>query len=48
MGITEKPELFPLERLGEQFGFEPPRDAGYNTVEACDRNWSMPKAETLL
>ena len=35
MGITEKPELFPLDRLGEQFGFEPPREAGYNTVEAC-------------
>jgi molybdopterin-dependent oxidoreductase alpha subunit len=36
MGITEKPELFPMDRLGEQFGFEPPREAGYNTVEACE------------
>ncbi|MBP0493678.1 FdhF/YdeP family oxidoreductase [Pararoseomonas indoligenes] len=36
MGVTEKPELFPLDRLGEQFGFEPPREAGYNTVEACE------------
>ena len=36
MGITEKPELFPLDRLGEQFNFEPPREAGYNTVEACE------------
>ncbi|MBE7243484.1 MAG: FdhF/YdeP family oxidoreductase [Actinomycetospora chiangmaiensis] len=36
MGITEKPELFPLDRLKEQFGFEPPREAGYNTVEACE------------
>jgi molybdopterin-dependent oxidoreductase alpha subunit len=36
MGITEKPELFPLDRLGEQFGFEPPREAGFNTVEACE------------
>ena len=36
VGITEKPELFPLDRLGEQFGFEPPREAGYNTVEACE------------
>ena len=36
MGITEKPELFPLDRLGKQFGFEPPREAGYNTVEACE------------
>ena len=36
MGVTEKPELFPLDRLGEQFGFEPPREAGYNTVETCE------------
>jgi molybdopterin-dependent oxidoreductase alpha subunit len=36
MGVTEKPELFALDRLGEQFGFEPPREAGYNTVEACE------------
>ncbi|URD36350.1 FdhF/YdeP family oxidoreductase [Methylobacterium tardum] len=36
MGITEKPELFDLDRLGQQFNFEPPREAGYNTVEACE------------
>jgi len=36
MGITEKPELFDLDRLGQQFHFEPPREAGYNTVEACE------------
>ncbi|MCJ2019325.1 FdhF/YdeP family oxidoreductase [Methylobacterium sp. E-065] len=36
MGITEKPELFDLDRLGQQFQFEPPREAGYNTVEACE------------
>jgi molybdopterin-dependent oxidoreductase alpha subunit len=36
MGVTEKPELFPLDQLGKQFGFEPPREAGYNTVEACE------------
>ena len=36
VGITEKPELFPLTRLGEQFDFEPPREPGYNTVEACE------------
>jgi molybdopterin-dependent oxidoreductase alpha subunit len=36
VGITEKPELSPLDRLGEQFGFEPPREAGFNTVEACE------------
>ena len=36
VGITEKPDLVPLDRLGEQFGFEPPRHRGYNTVEACE------------
>ena len=36
VGITEKPELVPLDRLGEQFDFEPPRHPGYNTVEACE------------
>ncbi len=36
VGITEKPELFPLDRLGAQFGFEPPRETGYNTIEACE------------
>jgi molybdopterin-dependent oxidoreductase alpha subunit len=36
VGITEKPELAPLDRLATQFGFEPPRDKGRNTVEACE------------
>ena len=36
VGITEKPELFDLDRLGQQFAFAPPREAGYNTVEACE------------
>ena len=36
MGVTEKPELFPLDRLGEQFGFVAPKEPGYNTVEACE------------
>ena len=36
VGITEKPELVPLDQLAEQFGFEPPRDKGMNTVEACE------------
>ncbi len=36
MGVTEKPELFPLDRLGEQFGFTAPKEPGYNTVEACE------------
>jgi molybdopterin-dependent oxidoreductase alpha subunit len=36
VGITEKPELVPLDKLKEQYGFEPPRKAGMNTVEACE------------
>jgi molybdopterin-dependent oxidoreductase alpha subunit len=35
VGITEKPELAPLDKLKAQFGFEPPRHKGLNTVEAC-------------
>ena len=36
VGISEKPELVPLEKYAEQFGFEPPRDTGLNTIEACE------------
>ncbi|WP_158743138.1 FdhF/YdeP family oxidoreductase [Acidisphaera sp. L21] len=36
VGITEKPELIPMDKLAQQYRFEPPRDAGYNTVEACE------------
>ena len=36
VGISEKPELVPLDKLAAQFGFEPPRDKGMNTVEACE------------
>ena len=36
VGISEKPELVPLDRLAEQFGFNPPREKGLNTVEACE------------
>ncbi len=36
VGISEKPELVPLDRLAAQYGFEPPRDKGLNTVEACE------------
>jgi molybdopterin-dependent oxidoreductase alpha subunit len=36
VGISEKPELVPLDKLAELFGFEPPRDKGMNTVEACE------------
>ena len=36
VGITEKPELAPLDKLQEQYGFEPPRDEGLTTVDACE------------
>ncbi|MET0332543.1 MAG: FdhF/YdeP family oxidoreductase [Dyella sp.] len=35
VGISEKPELVPLDRLAEQFDFTPPRDKGLTTVDAC-------------
>ena len=34
MGIYEKPPKALLDRLGQVFGFEPPRENGYGTVEA--------------
>ena len=36
VGIAEKPELVPLDRLAELFDFKPPREKGMNTVEACE------------
>ena len=36
VGITEKPELAPLDKLKSMFDFEPPREKGLNTVEACE------------
>ncbi|MBC9176654.1 FdhF/YdeP family oxidoreductase [Pseudoroseomonas ludipueritiae] len=36
VGISEKPELVPLDKLAKQFGFKPPRDKGLNTVETCE------------
>jgi molybdopterin-dependent oxidoreductase alpha subunit len=36
VGITEKPALVPMDRLAAQYGFEPPRETGLNTVEACE------------
>ncbi|MDN4053875.1 FdhF/YdeP family oxidoreductase [Massilia sp. YIM B02763] len=36
VGISEKPELVPLDKLKAQYGFEPPRDKGMNTIEACE------------
>ena len=35
VGITEKPELAPLDKLAELYHFEPPREKGLNTVESC-------------
>lgn len=35
VGITEKPELVPLDTLKALYGFEPPRTKGWDTVEAC-------------
>jgi molybdopterin-dependent oxidoreductase alpha subunit len=35
VGITEKPELVPLDKIAMQYGFEPSRTKGLNTVEAC-------------
>ncbi|MEA3129278.1 MAG: hypothetical protein QOF46_1073, partial [Paraburkholderia sp.] len=36
VGITEKPELAPLDQLAQQFSFEPPRKKGMNIVEAFE------------
>ncbi|PZO80207.1 MAG: formate dehydrogenase [Sphingomonas hengshuiensis] len=36
VGIAEKPELVPMDRLRELFDFEPPMDHGHNTVTACE------------
>jgi molybdopterin-dependent oxidoreductase alpha subunit len=35
VGISEKPELVPLDKLKELYGFEPPREEGLATVDAC-------------
>ncbi|MET4292379.1 molybdopterin-dependent oxidoreductase alpha subunit [Bradyrhizobium sp. LB8.2] len=35
VGISEKPELVPLDKLAKQFDFDPPRDKGMNTLDAC-------------
>lgn len=36
VGISEKPELVPLDKLGEMFGFAPPRETGRTTVEVVE------------
>lgn len=35
VGITEKPELAPLDKLEARYGFAAPRAKGLNTVETC-------------
>ena len=36
VGITEKPEHLPIDKLEQQYRFTVPRKVGQNTVEACD------------
>jgi molybdopterin-dependent oxidoreductase alpha subunit len=36
MGIYEKPPAAFLDRLGDVFGFEPPRDDGFDTIAAIE------------
>ena len=36
VGISEKPELVPLDKLAEMFGFDPPREKGRTTVDAVE------------
>ncbi len=36
VGMSEKPELVPLDKFAEQFGFDPPRDTGMTTVDVCE------------
>jgi molybdopterin-dependent oxidoreductase alpha subunit len=36
VGVSEKPELVPLDKLAELYDFDPPRDEGMNTVATCE------------
>lgn len=36
VGISEKPEIVPLDRLAAMFGFEPPRTEGLTTVKVAE------------
>lgn len=36
VGIAEKVDLVPLDAMAERYRFEPPREDGMNTVEACE------------
>jgi molybdopterin-dependent oxidoreductase alpha subunit len=35
VGITEKPEMVPLDKLKALYDFDPPREKGLTTVETC-------------
>ena len=35
VGITEKTELVPVDKLKEQYGFDPPTEKGLDTIETC-------------
>jgi len=35
VGITEKPELVPMDKLKALYGFDPPKDKGLTTVDTC-------------
>ena len=37
VGITEKPEQVPADKLKQLFGIETPKEKGLNTVEACEK-----------
>ena len=37
VGITEKPELVPMDKLRELYKFEPPQEKGLNCTEACEK-----------
>tara|TARA_R110002020_G_scaffold109430_15_gene253124 strand:- start:14479 stop:16779 length:2301 start_codon:yes stop_codon:yes gene_type:complete len=36
VGITEKPELAPLDTFARRYNFEPPRETGRATVQTCE------------
>ncbi len=36
VGISEKPELVPLDKLAELFAFDPPREKGRTTLDVCE------------
>jgi molybdopterin-dependent oxidoreductase alpha subunit len=36
VGISEKPELVPLDKIASFYHFEPPREKGRDTVETCE------------